>query len=88
MPTASGTFKVELTAQDPELDGAASRFALAENWQGDLVGSGRGVMLSGGDPGSGAAGYVAIETVHGHLGERAGSFAFVQLALMAAGGRP
>lgn len=42
-------------------------------------------MLSGGDPRAGAAGYVAIETVTGTLGDRAGSFALQQFGTMSAG---
>ena len=42
-------------------------------------------MLSGGDPQAGAAGYVAMETVSGSLGDRHGSFALQQFATMLAG---
>ncbi len=42
-------------------------------------------MLSCGDPQSGSAGYVAIETVRGRLGDREGGFALQQLGLMRAG---
>ena len=42
-------------------------------------------MLSGGDPQSGAAGYVAIETVTGSLGDRHGSFALQQFGTMSSG---
>jgi hypothetical protein len=42
-------------------------------------------MLSGGDPTSGSAGYVAIEVVEGALDGRTGSFALVQLGLLDGG---
>jgi hypothetical protein len=42
-------------------------------------------MLSVGDPQAGEAGYVTIETVHGQLGERQGSFALQQFGSMHAG---
>ena len=43
-------------------------------------------MLSAGDPGAGAAGYVAIETVRGTLAGREGGFALLQRGVMFAGG--
>ena len=82
---AVGTFDVELMAADPELDTAVARHALRKTYHGDLEGTGAGIMLSAGDPMSGAAGYVAIETVEGALGGRRGGFAMVQLGLMNAG---
>ena len=83
--TARGTFEVSLTPGDPELGGAAGRFELSKTWHGDLEGSGTGVMLSAGDPQAGAAGYVAIETVQGHLAGREGGFALQQFGTMQAG---
>jgi hypothetical protein len=79
---ASGSFEVQLTPGPSELDGAVGRFELAKTFHGDLEGRGAGVMLSGGDPASGAAGYVAIETVSGRLGERGGSFALQQFGTL------
>ena len=43
-------------------------------------------MFSGGDPKSGAAGYVAIEVVTGVLQGKTGSFALQQMATMSAAG--
>jgi hypothetical protein len=76
--TARGTFDVTMQPGPAELDGAISRFELSKTFHGDLQGTGSGVMLSGGDPQAGAAGYVAIETVQGSLGHRQGSFALQQ----------
>jgi hypothetical protein len=73
-----GTFDVELVPAASELGGAVSRFELTKRFHGDLEGAGIGVMLSGGDPQIGTAGYVAIETVNGRLGGRTGAFAFQQ----------
>ena len=42
-------------------------------------------MLSSGDPQSGSAGYVAIETLSGRLGDRQGSFALQQFGMMRVG---
>jgi hypothetical protein len=83
--TARGTFAVRLAPGEPLVD-RTGRFDLTKTWSGDLSGVGHGAMLSAGDPESGAAAYVAVETVEGTLGERAGGFAFVQLGTMARGG--
>jgi hypothetical protein len=83
--TARGTFDVTMHPGHAELDGVVNRFEMSKTFHGDLRGTGTGVMLSGGDPQGGEAGYVAIETVHGHLGERQGSFALQQFGSMHAG---
>ncbi|MFT3866168.1 MAG: DUF3224 domain-containing protein [Solirubrobacterales bacterium] len=82
---AIGTFEVELTPVEGELDGAVARIDLAKDFYGDLDGAGRGLMLSAGDPGSGSAGYVAIETFAGNLAGREGSFALQQFGTMHGG---
>lgn len=76
--TASGTFDITMNPGSAELDVGVDRFELAKTWRGDLEGPGSGVMLSAGDPQAGEAGYVAVETVRGRLGERTGSFALQQ----------
>jgi hypothetical protein len=81
--TASGSFEVTLTPDEP--DGGIGRIRLDKTWSGELEATGHGVMLSAGDPGSGSAGYVALETVTGTLHGRSGSFAFQQLGVMAHG---
>jgi hypothetical protein len=68
-----------------ELDGAAVRLDFSKTFRGDLESKGAGVMLSYGDPRSGSAGYVAIETVSGRLGDRQGGFALQQFGTMHAG---
>jgi Protein of unknown function (DUF3224) len=83
--TARGTFLVELTPGPAELAGVVSRFELKKSFSGDLEGAGAGVMLSGGDPAAGAAGYVAIETVAGRLDGRTGEFALQQFGTMSGG---
>ena len=83
--TASGTFNVTMLPGPAELDGVVTRFELSKTFHGDLQGSGDGVMLSAGDPQSGAAGYVAIETVDGRLGDRHGRFALQQFGSMRGG---
>ena len=80
--TAKGTFDVTLRPGTAELEGAVDRFELSKTFHGDIQAVGSGVMLSAGDPGAGAAGYVAIETVRGRLGEQEGSFALQQFGSM------
>ncbi len=82
MDTARGTFDVTMQPGPAELGGAITRFELDKTFHGDLQGAGSGVMLTGGDPQAGAAGYVAIETVHGSLAHRQGSFALQQFGLL------
>src|SRR5947209_2923670 len=80
--TANGTFDITMQPGTAELDGAIGRFELSKTFHGELQGTGIGVMLSAGDPQAGAAGYVAIETVHGPPGELEGSFALQQFGTM------
>lgn len=83
--TATGTFHVTLTPAAAELEGAVGRLDFTKTFHGDLDATGAGVMLSSGDPQSGEAGYVAIETVNGRLDGRAGGFALQQLGMMSGG---
>jgi hypothetical protein len=83
---AHGSFEVTVTPQEPDVPGIG-RFALEKTWHGDLEGRGTGLMLSGGDPATGRAGYVALEVVEGTLHGRTGGFAFQQLGVMRPGGQ-
>lgn len=78
MTTSRGQFTITMAAPTSDLDGATHRFAFTKQWSGDLEATGRGVMLSGGDPATGNAGYVAIELVEGTLGGRRGTFLLQQ----------
>lgn len=74
---ASGTFTVKLTPQpgDEHLDGTTlARLTIDKEFQGDLVGSSKGQMMSAVTGVKGSAGYVAIEKVNGTLHGRLGSF--------------
>jgi len=82
---AKGTFDIDMAPGKAELGEAVSRFELTKRFQGDLDGTGAGVMLSCGDPQAGSAGYVAIETVRGRLGNREGGFALQQFGTMSGG---
>jgi hypothetical protein len=81
---ARGTFEVSLTPEESGLTGVG-RFVLSKTYAGDAVGSGAGIMLSAGDPASGEAGYVAIETAEVAIGGRSGTFALQQLGTMSGG---
>jgi hypothetical protein len=83
--TARGTFEINLAPAPAELDGAVSRFEFTKTFKGDLEGTGAGVMLSAGDPQRGSAGYVAVETVNGKLGDREGGFALQQFGTLLGG---
>lgn len=83
--TARGTFDIDMTPGPPELQGAVDRFDFRKTFYGDLQAEGAGLMLSCGDPQAGTAGYVAIETVRGSLGDRRGGFALQQIGTMRAG---
>ena len=84
---ATGDFDVSLTPAEPEVGGAVGRFDFTKEFHGDLAGSGAGMLLSCGDPASGSAGYVAMETVEGELAGRPGGFALQQLGQLD-GGEP
>lgn len=74
---AYGAFSVALAPQrEPdEADGVSmGRMSIAKQFDGDLVGTSRGEMLTAITPVEGSAGYVAVERFSGKLGERSGSF--------------
>lgn len=71
-----------MTPGKTELGGAIGRFDFTKTFRGDFAGTGVGLMLSGGDPQSGSAGYVAMEIIHGHLEGREGGFVLQQFARM------
>ncbi len=72
---ANGTFEVKLTPQDDKSDDKTTgRMTIDKQWHGDLEGTSKGQMLTGGDPSKGSAGYVAIEKFLGTVGGRKGSF--------------
>ena len=80
---ASGSFEVQITpqAQDQAEGSTLGRMALDKQFQGDLVGTGKGEMLTAGTD-AGSAVYVAIERVTGTLHGRAGSFVLLHNGAM------
>jgi hypothetical protein len=76
---AKGTFTVEMKPQaDPAVvEGMTlGRLSLDKRFEGDLVATGTGEMLTALTPVNGSAAYVAIERVSGSVHGRSGSFAF------------
>jgi hypothetical protein len=80
---ASGTFEVTLTPQAEEATDGISRgrMSIAKQFQGDLLATSTGEMLTAGAE-SGAAVYVAIERVTGTLQGRGGTFVLVHQGTM------
>lgn len=75
--TATGPFDARLAplALSPVAEHSGlGRLSLDKRFHGALEATSTGEMLSAGDPASGSAGYVAMETVRGTLDGRAGSF--------------
>jgi hypothetical protein len=86
--TAEGTFNVQMKPlAEPDTSAGVSlgRMSLDKTFEGDLVASGQGQMLTALTPVQGSAGYVAIERVTGTLHGRAGSFVLQHTGTMHAG---
>ena len=83
---ATGSFDVTMM---PGQAGERSygRMTMSKQYHGALEATAVGEMLSGGDPKSGTAGYVAIETVTGTLDGKSGTFQLMQWATMEDGKR-
>jgi hypothetical protein len=84
MPQWNATFTITLTPGTALLEGTG-RFDLVKQWSGDIVGTSEGVMLSSGDPATGAAGYVALERFVGTVGTATGTCTLQQFGTMADG---
>lgn len=83
---ATGTFTVKVQPLTPSPAEGLTRFSIDKVLTGDLEGTTKGEMFSGGDPKQGAAGYVAIELVNGTLQGKKGTFALQHFATMDASG--
>lgn len=81
--TARGTFAVDVSPRPPDADTQGlGQMKLQKTWSGELEATGWGLMISGGDPSAGLAGYVAMEFVQGRVGDREGGFALQQFGTM------
>ena len=77
MPRATGTFDVSLKPLPMDLDGGSEllgRMSIDKQFRGELEGTSKGQMLTGGTIIRNSAGYVAIERVTGSVKGRKGSF--------------
>ncbi len=82
---ATGPFEVTITPQpaDEFADGVVlGRMTLDKKFSGDLEGTSRGQMLTGGTDVKGSAGYVAVERVTGTLHGKRGSFSLMHTGVM------
>ncbi len=84
---AQGTFEVSIEPLTPAPAEGLMRMSIQKTLHGDLEATSKGEMLSGGDPKTGAAGYVAMEVMTGRLGGKSGSFALQHSATMDASGQ-
>jgi hypothetical protein len=83
---ATGTFEVKLNPQDDKSeDKSLGRMTIDKQWHGELEGTSKGQMLTGGDVAKGSAGYVAIEKFTGTLNGRKGAFILQHSATMTRG---
>lgn len=82
----SADFTMSMQPVAPELENT-SRFDFSKTWSGGLSGTSQGVMLSGGDPQTGEAGYVALEVFRGSIDGRQGSVMLQQFGSMTGGGQ-
>lgn len=77
MQRAEGTFEVKIQPLEasPQLAGEGlARMSLDKVFDGDMIGTGSGEMLSAMGGVDGSASYVAIERIDATLGGRSGSF--------------
>ena len=77
MRRATGSFEVSLqplSNTEVSSDPLFGRLLLSKKFNGDLVASARGQMLSASTPVKGSAGYVAIDHITGELDGRKGTF--------------
>jgi hypothetical protein len=85
---ATGEFDVKLAPlalDDKAADSDLGRMSIDKQFRGDLVGTGKGEMLSARTATPNSAGYVAIEKVAGTLAGRSGTFVFQHSSTMSRG---
>jgi hypothetical protein len=82
---ATGPFEVSLKPLPMDDEAGAEmlgRMSIDKVFHGDLEGTSKGQMLTGGTPIKNSAGYVAIERVTGSLNGRRGSFILQHTGIM------
>jgi Protein of unknown function (DUF3224) len=82
---AKGTFVVKISPTDVSALGQEAgigRMTIDKTFSGDIEGTSKGEMLTGGTDSTGAMAYVALERVTGKLNGRSGSFLLMHNASM------
>jgi hypothetical protein len=82
---AKGSFGVKLAPlafEDVPPQALLGRLSLDKTFEGDLVATSRGQMLTAGDNRSGSGVYVAVERVTGTVGGKSGTFALHHTGIM------
>ncbi|UMZ09199.1 DUF3224 domain-containing protein [Pseudomonas sp. MPFS] len=86
--TANGPFEISLNPESLSVTAEGTglgRMSLDKQFHGDLEAISKGEMLSFRSSVQGSAGYVAMETVHGTLNGRRGSFVLQHSSTMSRG---
>jgi hypothetical protein len=82
---ATGPFDVKMIPQDDKAGDGLSRMSLDKQYHGDLDGTGKGQMLTGGVSANHSGAYVAMEKFTGTLHGRSGSFVLHHTGIMTNG---
>jgi hypothetical protein len=81
----SGPFDVKMIPQEDKTVDGVTRMVLDKQYHGDLDGTGKGQMLTGGINANKSGAYVAIEKFTGTLHGRSGSFVLHHTGIMTRG---
>ena len=72
---ATGTFEVQLTPEaDASGEAVVGRMSIDKQFQGDINGTSKGLMVMAGTAVQGSAGYVALEKVSASIDGKSGTF--------------
>jgi len=82
---ATGPFDVKMIPQDDKAGDGLSRILLDKQYHGDLEGTAKGEMLTGGVSANHSGAYVAMEKFTGTLHGRSGSFVLHHTGIMTNG---
>jgi hypothetical protein len=82
---ATGPFDVKMLPQDDKTADGVTRLLLDKQYHGDLEGTAKGQMLTGGMSADKSGAYVAIEKFTGTLQGRSGSFVLHHTGIMTRG---
>ena len=82
---AAGPFDVKMIPQEDKAVDGVARMLIDKQYHGDLEGTGKGQMLTGGISANKSGAYVAIEKFTGTLHGRSGSFVLHHTGIMTRG---